>query len=319
MASVLLTGGSSFTGLGIAEALVAAGHQVTAPLARSTEVYEPLRRDRAARLAKVAEVVPEHPLDSQAFRELARSRRFDLFACHGADIRGYRQPDYDPQAGVARNLAGAEAALEILAAGGLRAVVVTGTVFEPGEGGAAAGEPAVSPYGLSKGLTNQAWREMARSRGLAFTKFVIANPFGPMEQGRFVWSLFQNWCEGRAGLVRTPNYVRDNLPVPLLAQAYARLASDLLAGRAADRIARPSGYIAPQGLFALKVATEAARRLGRDCALELAIQPTLSEPYVRANSEPCLLGDWGEPAFWDAYVAYYEDVAARGLLGSAPA
>lgn len=319
MAAVLLTGASSFTGLWIAEALAAAGHEVTATLARSTEAYEPLRRDRAARLARIAEVIPEHPLASQAFRDLIAGRRFELFAHHGADIPGYREPGYDPQAGLARNMAGAREALEGLADRGLAALIVTGTLFEPGEGGAAPDEPAVSPYGLSKGMTNQLWRTMVRARGLAFGKFVIANPFGPMEQGRLVWSLFQSWMDGRPGLVRTPAYVRDNLPVPLLAGAYVRLAADLLAHARADRIARPSGYVAPQGLFALKVASEAGARLGRECGLELTVQATLAEPYVRANSEPCLLGDWGERAFWDAYVAYYEEVASRGLLASTPA
>lgn len=319
MARVLLTGGSSFTGLWIAEALAAVGHEVTAVLARAPEAYEPLRRDRLERLRRVAEVRPEHRLGSAALLELVHTRSFDLFAHHGADIPGYREPGYDAQAGAARNLEGAEPTLAALAERGLQAVIVTGTAFEPGEGGGGPAAPAVSPYGLSKGLTNQRWRELAQARGLAFGKFVIANPFGPLEQGRLVWSLFQSWFAERPGVVRTPAYVRDNLPVPLLAAAYVRLAQALLGGAERERVARPSGYVAPQGLFALKVATEAAARLGRPCELELAVQPELAEPYIRVNDEPCLLGDWGERAFFDAYVAYYEEVAARGLLAAVAA
>ena len=134
MARILLTGASSFTGLWIAEALAGAGHEVTATLTRGESDYPGLRGERVARLAASATRVFEAPLDSDRFRDLARTGRFDLFAQHGADIPGYRSPDYDVAAGVARNLAGAEAAVRAAAQGGCRALVSTATVFEPGKG-----------------------------------------------------------------------------------------------------------------------------------------------------------------------------------------
>ena len=125
MARILLTGASSFTGLWIAEALAGAGHEVVAPLRRGAEDYPGLRGERVVQLAASADRVFGTPLDSDAFRDLAQTGRFDLFAHHAADIPGYRSPDYDVAAGVARNLAGAEAAVEAVAAGGCRALVST--------------------------------------------------------------------------------------------------------------------------------------------------------------------------------------------------
>jgi len=315
MARILLTGASSFTGLWIAEALAEAGHEVVSPLTRGEGDYPGLRGERVARLAASATRVFEAPLDSDRFRDLARTGRFDLFAHHAADIPGYRSPDYDVAAGVARNLAGAEAAVRAAAQGGCRALISTATVFEPGEGGEGPDSPAVSPYGLSKGLTGQALAGYAGSTGLSFGRFVIANPFGVLEEGRMGWSLFQAWFRGEPGRVLTPAYVRDNQPVPALAEAYARLAGRLLAAATPVRLdARPSGLVGTQGDFARRLAAEAGPRLGLACDLVLNDQVDFPEPRVRVNDEPCLPPGWTGEAFFDAYADYYARLAAEGRL-----
>lgn len=318
MARVLLTGASSFSGLWIAEALAAAGHEVIAPLKRPVVDYAGLRLERVARLAGSAQVVEDTPFASPRFLDLARDG-VDVLAHHAADIPNYRAADYDVAEGAARNLAGAEAVLSALAEGGGRALIATGTTFEAGEGGGGPGDVALSPYGLSKTLTNEALRNFARWRGLRFGKFVIAAPFGPLEEGRFAWSLFQAWFEGRAGQVRTPRYVRDNIPAPLLGRAYADLVAQLLAADApAEASGRPAGYVGSQADFAERLAAEMRPRLGLACAVENLSQPELAEPEVRVNSRPYVTDDWDAAPFFDAYADYYRRIAAAGLL-SAPA
>jgi UDP-glucose 4-epimerase len=313
MARILLTGASSFTGLWIAEALAAAGHEVVAPLTRQADGYPGLRGERVARLSASAARVFEAPLDSDRFRDLARTGGFDLFAHHGADIPGYRSPDYDVAAGVARNLAGAGPAVRAAADGGCRVLISTATVFEPGEGGEGPDAPAVSPYGLSKGLTGQALAGFAEEAGLSFGRFVIANPFGVLEEGRMGWSLFQAWFRGEPGRVLTPAYVRDNQPVPHLADAYVRLAGRLLeSDRPVKLDARPSGLVGTQGDFAKRLAAEAGPRLGLTCDLVLNNQVDFPEPRVRVNDEPCLPSGWRGEAFFDAYTDYYARLAAEG-------
>ena len=316
MATILLTGASSFSGLWIAEALAADGHTVVAPLRREADAYAGIPRDRVARLARIAEVTFAAPLASAGFYSIVRARRPDLLAHHAADIPNYRDPDYDPIAGLVRNAADARAIAEALAACGARAIITTGTTFEMGEGGGTAGDLAVTRYGLSQTLTHQAWRHAVRWTGLAHGRFVVAAPFGVYEQGRFVWSLFQSWLGGEPAAVRTPAYVRDNLPAPLLGAAYSRLVADLLAGGPPEQAARPSGIVGPQGDFARIVAREAQALLKRPCEVDDLPQPTLVEPLVRINSDAGLPSDWNGAAFWDAYVDYYLGLQARGLLSS---
>ena len=313
MVKVLLTGATSFTGVWIAQALADAGHEVVAPLKRLEADYEGLRRDRVDRLKSVAEVTFDTPFGSPAFLHLLKTARPDVLAHHAADIPGYRNADYDVAAGVTRNLTGAGVVFEAAATAGVRGVIATGTGFED----AAAGGLAVSPYGLSKKLTNDGFRHLALWRGLAFGRFMINGPFGPLEEGRLAWSLFQAWFAGKAGVVRTPAYVRDNIPVVLLGRAYAGLVAEMLADPKLDRVCRPAGYASTQGEFAQRVAREASARLGRDCPLDCLEQTAFPEPRVVANDEPTLDTPWNEAGFWDAYVDYYREVERRGLLGGA--
>jgi nucleoside-diphosphate-sugar epimerase len=302
---VLLTGASSFTGLWIAQALAAAGFEVVAALQRAPDAYDAERRARLARVAQVAEVVYATPFASPAFETLLRGGRFAALAHHAADVTGYRDPNFDALGAFQRNTAGGPGLFATAAEAGVRALLVTGTVFEAGEGGGAAEPLAVTPYGLSKTLTNLAFRHFADWSGLRFGRFVIPSPYGAFEQQRsFPAYLFRSWFAGQTPQVRTPLYLRDHLPAPMLGRAYAGYLRALLSEAGAPEARRPSGWIASQGDFARKVAAEAAARLGRACPLELAEQTAFAEPLRRVNSEPATPADWDESRFWDDYVGW---------------
>jgi hypothetical protein len=109
--------------------------------------------------------------------------------------------------------------------------------------------------------------------------------------------------------VRTPEYVRDNIHVSLLARAYVGFAEALRADGAAVEIG-PSGYREPQGAFARRFAREIGARLGIATPLELLPQEDWSEPAVRVNTDPvdeAAVG-WDEPAAWDGLARWYADV-----------
>jgi UDP-glucose 4-epimerase len=311
---ILLTGGSSFTGLWIAEALAAAGFEVVAPLLRARDAYEGVRLDRVMRLERCANVTFERPFGSDALlQDIRTSGGIDLFAHHAAHITGYRDPDFDVAGAVRRNTAGAAQVLEALREAGGGILLLTGSVFEAGEGGEGPEAPHVTPYGLSKTLTSEAFAVFAGDAGIRFGRFVIPSPYGPLEERRFSWHLFRAWYAAEAPQIRTPLYVRDHLPAPLLVRAYVDYVKLLLAGEGGPA-ARPSGWIASQGEFGQRLAREAQARIGLECRLDLAEQPVFDEPRVRVNTEPCDRAGWDEAAFWDDYVGWYAGLHARGAL-----
>ena len=98
---ILLTGGSSFTGLWFARSLAARGHTVVAPLRGSD--YSGLRGSRVAELRRVAEIIEDCPFGSDRFLDLAGTGSWDLLCQHAAQTGDYRNPDFDVVGAVADN------------------------------------------------------------------------------------------------------------------------------------------------------------------------------------------------------------------------
>lgn len=303
---VLFTGASSFTGFWFVRALAAAGVEVTAALRDAPALYEGVRAERVKALG--VEIVADCAFGAPRFLELAAARPFDVICHHAAEARDYRSAEFDALGAAAANTHNIRATLARLAERGLRAVVATGSVFEPDEGVGPESRRAFSPYGLSKGLTWSIVRFESERAGLAAHKFVVANPFGPYEEPRFVTHAVDRWRRGETLEVRTPSYLRDNIHVDLLARAYARFVSEAAAGAPA-RVFGPCGYQESQGVFAERLARELGPRLGAPARVTLSEQTDFSEPLVRINRDaidPAVYG-FDESAAWDQLAAYYRD------------
>jgi len=302
---ILLTGGSSFTGLWFARSLAAAGHTVVAPL--KTSDYSGLRGERVAALRRLVEVVEDCPFGSPSFLDLASTGSWDVLCHHAARTGDYRNPDFDVLGAVAGNTHNAINIVKAMSARGLAGVVVTGSIFEQDEGTGDTPLRAFSPYGLSKGLTWQYFRFLSQTMGFPLGKFVIPNPFGPFEEPRFCNYLIQSWFKGDVPTVRTPLYVRDNVHIDLLASAYAAFVKEVLTQKGRIKL-NPSFYVESQGAFATRFATEMAFRLGVACPLTLLQQSEFGEPMVRINTDriDSAALDWNEAAAWDAEAEFYK-------------
>jgi nucleoside-diphosphate-sugar epimerase len=305
---ILFTGASSFTGFAFVKALAAAGHEIVCPLRGKAEGYKGIRGERVEQLRSLVRFAPEAPFGSASFLKVIREDGpWDLLSHHAAEVTDYKSPDFDPIQALENNTKGLGAVLSAFKQSGGKGVLLTGTVFEPDEGTGDEPLRAFSPYGLSKGLTWQVFRFYCVQAGVPLGKFVIPNPFGPWEEPRFTAYLMNTWKDGKTAQVMTPDYIRDNIHVDLLAAVYARFSRQL--GAAGDGCikANPSGYVESQGAFASRVAREVKARTGWPCALDIMAQKDFPEPRSRANSEPAIktIPEWNEKTAWDAFVHFY--------------
>ena len=217
-----------------------------------------------------------------------------------------RAPDFDIVRALKNNTNNLPSVLETLGAAGCSRVLLTGSVFEGGEGAGSQGLPDFSPYGLSKALTFQVFRYYCERAGLSLGKFVIPNPFGPYEEPRFTGYLMKNWLAGSKPNCSSPSYVRDNIHVSLLAKSYVHFAQRLPA--TGFTRTNPSGYAESQGAFTLRLAREMQPRLGLPCPVDLKKQIEFTEPRVRINTDPADVNafDWDESTAWDEFARYYQ-------------
>ncbi len=304
---VLFTGASSFTGCWFARDLAAAGHEIVAVFPRAEAEYEGGRADRVSLLAGSCERLFSITFGDDAFQELIRTRDgWDLLCHHAACVKGYHRPDFDIAAALAMNTYRLREMLLLLREKGAKRILLTGSVFEKGEGRGTDGLPSFSPYGVSKALTSAVFEYTCAALGMRLGKFVIANPFGPFEEPRFTSYLARTWCAGETAGCRTPDYVRDNIHVSLLSKAYVSFAESLPDQPGFVRYG-PSGYAETQGAFAERFAAAMRPRLALPCTLLLQKQTEWGEPKERTNTDPVdtmALG-FSEDAAWDELARWY--------------
>jgi UDP-glucose 4-epimerase len=303
---ILFTGASSFTGYWFVRALVEAGHLVIAAC-RGAGSYEGVRAERIEMVRALCDTRFDCAFGGEAFLDLVGSAgHLDVLCHHGAEVGDYRSADFDPYRAAATNLFRLPEVMRALKDRGCGRLVLTGSVFEQNEGAGSAPLRAFSPYGLSKGLTAAAAEFYAGREGFTFEKFVIPNPFGPYEEPRFSAYLMRTWLKRETARVQTPRYVRDNIPVSLLAEAYRAFVASAPAPATVRRL-NPSYYPESQGAFAERVRRAVTARLDLACDLDLAEQTEFPEPTVRINTDlcdPAALG-WSEAEAWDDFVAFH--------------
>ncbi len=308
---ILFTGGSSFTGFWFIRELAAAGHSVTALFRKRVEEYPDVgRRERVALASAASRPIYGCSFGDERFLSLITEGGWDLLCHHAADVTNYKSPSFDAVGALVNNTHNLPAVLDAMQAVGCQRVLLTGSVFERGEGAGSQGLPGFSPYGLSKTLTAETFAYYCKRSGAGLGKFVIPNPFGPFEEPKFTAYVMKSWLAGEEAVCSVPAYVRDNIHVSLLAKAYARFAAEFPGG--AFTQTNPSGYAESQGAFTLRVAQEMRPRLGLPCLVELKKQVEFPEPRVRINTDipdGSTLG-WDESSAWDEMARYYQRTGA---------
>jgi UDP-glucose 4-epimerase len=308
---ILFTGGSSFTGFWFIRELAAAGHSVTAIFRRQAEEYpDVIRRERVVLASAASRPIYGCSFGDERFLALITEGGWDLLCHHAADVTNYKSADFDAVAALRNNTHNLAAVLHALHTSGCHRLLLSGSVFENGEGAGSQGLPDFSPYGLSKALTSRIFAYYCERAGVGLGKFVIPNPFGPFEEPRFTAYLMKTWLAGAPAVCSSPVYVRDNIHASLLAKAYARFAAHFPA-TTFTRI-NPSGYAESQGAFTLRMAQEMRPRLRLPCLVELKKQTDFPEPRVRINTDiPDIVANgWDESSAWDELAHYYQRVHA---------
>ncbi len=299
---VVISGVTSMSGAAIVEALLDRGASVTAftrtlPVEQTSAVQSRISsfRDRIDWLHGV-----RHGTEELA--EALRSVAADTYIVHAHPMENYKSRQYDIGSVLSQMVLNLSQEVDAFAAAGGRSIVYSSSVFEPNTQLASQPNTAASLYGLSKNVVYEALRMDCRNASVDLKRVVIPNPFGPGERGRFGNYLIETWAAGSTPVIRTPDYIRDNIPVRELAERYADL---VMQGTGAPPILRPSGYIESQLAFAQRTARELGTRLDRELLVESLEQVEFPEPVVLINdgSRSSTFSD-RESQYWDEYADF---------------
>ncbi len=305
---ILFTGASSFTGYWFVKKLVENGHEVFTVFTKNQNQYEGIRKSRVDEIVKISNPLFNMVFGSKEFIQTLNKHNFNVYCHHLADVTNYKSNEFDYLKALEKNTNNLELVFSSLKKNGCNSILLTGSIFENDEGIGNNDLLAFSKYGLSKGLTFQVFRFLAEQYGLKLGKFVIPNPFGPFEEPRFTNYLMKNWLAGNVPSVNTPKYIRDNIPVDLLADVYLYFLNNLAESFETFMKINPSGFVESQGDFTNRFAVNISQRLNINCDFKLNNQTEFNEPLIRVNSDNSfnLIKDWSEELFWDNLTDYYK-------------
>ncbi|NDV63046.1 NAD(P)-dependent oxidoreductase [Puniceicoccales bacterium CK1056] len=305
---IFFTGASSFTGFWFAKTLAEAGHEVTGTFTRAgLGEYKDLYHTRTELLLPLIKPVWNCRMGSEEMLEALGAQDYDLLCLHGAVVGNHKAPDFPVMDAVQQNTLNLDEVLKVAKRAGVKSVIHTSSYFEADTGKGTKPLEAFSPYALSKTLTWHIVRFACYQAKMPLGKFVVANPFGPYEKGGFTTYLAKSWLAGEVPVVKSPDYVRDNVPVELMALCYLEFSKRIQANPHANEKMDPGYFDEPQGQFAKRFSMQMHGRLESECSVRFASQEDFSEPKIRTNSikATSIVSDWSEDLFWDGLAAYY--------------
>ncbi len=304
---ILFTGASSFTGFWFVKELSNAGHEVhTVFTQKDANSYKELRKERVKLLTSFSLPFFGIKFGSKNFFDLLINEKYDVYCHHAAFVSNYKSDNFNLLKAINQNNNNVLELFPILK-NQSASVLLTGSYFEKDEG-VFSNNQELSLYSLSKTITYQIFKKYAEIFKVNLGKFIISNPFGPYQDFRFTSYLFKAWKGNEVALINTPNYIRDNIHVSLLAKTYNGFVEELVKNNETILKANPSGYIESQKSFAERVAREVQKRTGLECLIKTRNDHIMNEPFILSNREH-IDGNslsWDEDKAWDDLVLFFQ-------------
>ena len=118
-----------------------------------------------------------------------------MLCLHGAYVLDYSSDRFTLTHALSENLKSSEKVLETLFSKGCRRVIWTSSVFEDAVNlnDTQSSKPGWYRYALSKYLSYAAISELCRGCGYEFSRVVVTNPFGPLEDKKLSYYLFNSF------------------------------------------------------------------------------------------------------------------------------
>jgi len=304
---ILLTGVSSFTGCWFAKILHERGYEVVCPLPREKIFYDDLKKERLEFLPSGIDVLFDCPFGSDLFIDLL-DREFDLLCLHGSYVHDYGKNTFLFSEAISQNLRRVEEVLRKALASAAKGVVWTSSVFENAVDLSERNSrpPPWYRYALSKKVSGISLQHLCWENGMEFGRFVISNPFGPLQDRKLGHHLAQSFLEQKSFELKTPHYVRDMIHVRHLASAYHRMVDSFFTPCPTTSL-DPCEYVSSLLDFSKTFYGEFSQRLGYSCEVGFCDMDFIEPRSLANKTEVCnLIEDYDPDSCWDELLRYYE-------------
>lgn len=304
---ILLTGVSSFTGCWFAKILYEAGYNLVCPLPREKKYYTDLKKQRLKFLPPEIEVIFNAPFGSDNFFQILE-REFDLLCLHGSYVLDYGKDSFRFSEAISQNLHRIEDVLRKAIEFDIKGLIWTSSIFENAIkiSSKKTNVPLWFKYALSKKMTGISLEHLCWEKNINFGRFVISNPFGPLQDKKIAHFLAKNFIEKQSFEVKTPHYIRDLIHVRHLAFAYCKMIDSFFTKKPFVFL-DPCEYVGSLLSFAKLFYNEFSVRRGYLCKVSYC-EMSFTEPLELINKTDVSssIENYDPSLCWDELVNYYE-------------
>ena len=305
--NILITGVSSFTGLYFIRALHQRGHTIFGVHQSPIEQYTGIYKTRIELAKFHVQKMFQASFGDERFCDAIRNIDIDIYCHHGAYTKDYNSPNFPVEKAVSRNTYNVNTVCELLRRSGCQHLVSTSSIFA-GNGPICSEVTPFSGYGIAKWRTDEIVKKASKVQGIGWSRYIIPNPFGPFDNHKLPYEMALQWAKNKPLVLKTPHYIRDNVPVQLLAEHYAEWVEGLTE-KTAKTTAMPSGYVSTMQDFSERVANEIRLRTNWPCRI-VTDQHSSIQPTVLHNTDNILgRSSFNEKIMWDELSAWFLEIA----------
>ena len=227
---------------------------------------------------------------------------------HGSYVLDYGKDSFLFSEAIGQNLFRVEDVLEKFTECDVNGLIWTSSIFESalkiGSGNSIV--PTWFKYALSKKMTGISLEHLCWEKKIEFGRFVISNPFGPLQDKKIAHFLAKSFMEKQLFEVKTPDYIRDFIHVRHLALAYCKMV-DSFFSKTRIEILDPCEYVGSVLNFANLFYNEFSKRLGYTCKTS-PCQMKFEEPVELTNKTSItnIIDNYDTNSCWDELIKYYD-------------
>jgi UDP-glucose 4-epimerase len=305
--NIVITGISSFTGLYFVKELHRRKHNIFGVHQSSFPSYSSPHKERVTAAISYCQESVQASFGEQSFCSFIQQIPIDVYCHHGAYTTNYNAVDFPIQYAVEKNTKNLSTVANILREKKCHSIAVSSSIFA-GHGPISSSDVPFSGYGESKWQTDQLFLDACKKHQLRWARYVIPNPFGPQDNPKFLYEMGNKWSLGEPLVLKTPDFIRDNIHVRLLAEHYASWIENLQS-QPSQIQSFPSGYVEKIGDFAERVAIEMRKRTGWACDIQRSKKPMDNQPTTLHNTEVIKHRPFTqEQTDWDLLAEWFQEI-----------
>lgn len=275
--NILFTGVTSFSGFHFVNELSKLKKiNIYCTLQYKKNEYKDLKLQRLNLIKHKVNLIEKTSLGSKNFIKLIKKIKFDYFCHHSAYTKNYNNDKkFDLKFAIQSSLKNIDQIFEFLPKD--IKIILTETIFQNDY---AKSKKAFNKYGLYKSIVSSCYDYYCSKNKIQLKKIVIPNPWGILEERRFLYYLINKWLKNETPFIKNPNYIRDNIYIDDLSKNYKKyLFSNVMKTYYPSKIAC-SNYV-----FAQAIKKKLEFFLKKKLSLKKNMKEVFIEPKILINAK----------------------------------